>query len=241
MLGPGAAAEVQAEAALALGFLAQVADNQVKIAAAGAISPLVQLLGTNSVADVQTKAAAALTQLALNAENQVIIAAAGAIPPLVQLLGAGSSAGVQDAAAAALRRLACNADNQVTIAAAGAIPPLVQLLVPGATARMQQFAASAICCACACTTASTPARAPLWPASATCGAPTCVGAFCGWARALASLSSSPPTRRLMSACPALRARRASVVSAEAEMWLLASPCSASADVDVLEEMKRLGI
>ncbi|KAG1657004.1 hypothetical protein FOA52_012005 [Chlamydomonas sp. UWO 241] len=69
--------------------------NRAAIVAAGAISPLVQLLGQHTPAGVQMAATDALKQLAVNhAENQSVIAGAGAIPPLVKLLERRSPAGV---------------------------------------------------------------------------------------------------------------------------------------------------
>ncbi|KAG1677122.1 hypothetical protein FOA52_000928 [Chlamydomonas sp. UWO 241] len=135
LLGPDTPANILEAAAGALHKLAEITDNQVAIATAPGVIPLlVQLLGPGSAAgnsaqqgSLQQCAAGILGSLAGNADNAVTIAAAGAVPPLVQLLGAGSAARVQHNAAAALE-LARNADNAVTIADAGAIPLLVQLL-----------------------------------------------------------------------------------------------------------------
>ena len=65
----------KARAATALGNLAYNADNQVAIAAAGAIVPLVELARRGD-AEGKKYAAAALKNLADNAENKVAIAAA---------------------------------------------------------------------------------------------------------------------------------------------------------------------
>jgi hypothetical protein len=88
LLGPESSAGVQKQAAGALLNLASNnAENKVKIAAAGAISPLVALLGPQSSAVLQEQAAGALRNLAANnAENKVKIRHAGAEGPLNRLL-----------------------------------------------------------------------------------------------------------------------------------------------------------
>ena len=57
---------MQEQAAWAFKNLAMVGVNQVKIAAAGAIPPLVALLGAQSTAAVQEQAALALHNLTIN-------------------------------------------------------------------------------------------------------------------------------------------------------------------------------
>jgi HEAT repeat protein len=112
----------------------------VTIAAAGAITFLVQLLG-GSPDGVRKAASSALAGLADDANNCITIGDAGAIPILVQLLGPGSATEVQQNAAETLSRLAAgrpapgpqpaNAENAkrranaFIIAAAGAIPLLL--------------------------------------------------------------------------------------------------------------------
>ncbi|KAG1654773.1 hypothetical protein FOA52_008347 [Chlamydomonas sp. UWO 241] len=98
---PYMTAVVQAGAARALAKRAGSDDqNQVAIAAAGAIPPLVQLLGQHSTADVQKAAAGALGQLAADyRENTAAIVAAGAIPALMQLRGQSPAPGMRRAAA----------------------------------------------------------------------------------------------------------------------------------------------
>ncbi|KAG1654775.1 hypothetical protein FOA52_008349 [Chlamydomonas sp. UWO 241] len=100
-LQPCMTAFVQAGAARALAKRAGSDDqNQVAIAAAGTIPPLVQLLGQHSTADVQKAAAGALGQLAADdRENTAAIVAAGAIPALMQLRGQSPAPGMRRAAA----------------------------------------------------------------------------------------------------------------------------------------------
>ena len=109
------------EAAAALANLAHNADNQVAIARAGGVEPLVALARGGG-----SNATAALGVLACNADNRVAIARAGGIAPLVALARGGTD-GQKEWAAGALRNLAVNADNQVAIAKAGGIKPLVVL------------------------------------------------------------------------------------------------------------------
>ena len=63
-------------AAGALGDLAVTAENQVLIAQAGAIAPLVTLVQSGT-AGQKEQAAVVLQNLAVNAENKVLIAQAG--------------------------------------------------------------------------------------------------------------------------------------------------------------------
>ena len=106
------------------------AENEVAIAKAGGIPPLVALLQSGT--DGQKEAAlGALRNLSVNAENKVTIAQAGAIAPLVVLTQSGT-AGQKETAAIVLQNLSANnAENQVAIAKAGGIPPLVALLQSG--------------------------------------------------------------------------------------------------------------
>ena len=117
------------------------ANNQVFIAEAGAIPPLVELL-KNGSAEAMTNAVAALETLALHEDNRDLIVEAGAIRPLVELLKNGS-AEAKTEAARALKRLAFHAKNQVLIAEAGAIPPLVKLRTNG-SAKAKTKAAGAL-------------------------------------------------------------------------------------------------
>jgi hypothetical protein len=140
LLGPGSSADVQADAARSLFGLAREADNQVKIAAAGAIPPLVKLLGPGSPAEVQLNALKTLAYVARDEKNKVTIASADAILPLLLVPGPGLTAA---AAAFVLANLAShNADNAAAIAAAGAIPLLVKLL--GSDDDTKLYASSAL-------------------------------------------------------------------------------------------------
>ena len=102
-------------------------DLQARVAAAGAISPLVGLLASDLEA-MQMSAATALGNLALNASLRARLTSAGAVTALSRLLQSVSAA-VQEPAARALMGLAHENDAQArAIAAAGGIPPLVHLL-----------------------------------------------------------------------------------------------------------------
>ena len=108
-------------------------DNQVAIAEAGAIQPLVAMLGS-SAAEHQANAAGALAQLChLNTENQAAVARTGAIAPLCTLVREGALE-VKEQSAAALWSLSHeNNPNKATVAKLGGIEPLVTLLVMGGT------------------------------------------------------------------------------------------------------------
>ena len=141
----GADAEAQLEAAEKLRWLAQEDfsnDEKASIAAAGAITPLVELL-SGSTPKIQAAAADALWNLAASDDdNRVLIAEAGGIPALVELLRS-SDPEVQRRAARALWNLALNANNKALIAEAGGIPPLVSYLTTG-TEGTQWIAAAAL-------------------------------------------------------------------------------------------------
>ena len=77
---------MQAAAAGALRSLAFHTENKAKIAAAGAIPPLVTLLGAHTMAAAQEAAAGALRCLSSHDGIEVEVIAAGAIPSLVLLL-----------------------------------------------------------------------------------------------------------------------------------------------------------
>ena len=104
-------------AAWALANLAGNADNQVAIARAGGIAPLVAL-ARGGTEDEKYSAAAALQNLARNAENQMAIAKAGGIAPLVALARDGTDDQTRWASGA-LAWLDDNADNHVAIKNAG--------------------------------------------------------------------------------------------------------------------------
>lgn len=113
-------------------FAAEHSENQIAIAKAGAIEPLVQLL-EDPAPGLREEAARALWNLArnhkeINVKNQVAIGSAGAIKPLVRLLEDEVSR-VRIVAAAVLNDLAIdNIGNQIAIARTGAIGSLISLL-----------------------------------------------------------------------------------------------------------------
>eukprot|EP00798_Chlamydomonas_sp_ICE-L_P015725 gene15725-biopygen24754 len=123
-------------------------DLQQKLAAAGAIPPLVEFLSTSTPASVQLPAAMALLLLNhQNPENQLETVAAGALPLMVALLSAGTTAGVLERVCSVLgdlatgnpdlqRKLAAadNPENQLETVAAGALPLMVALLSAGTAA-----------------------------------------------------------------------------------------------------------
>ena len=120
----------KAAAAWALGDLAYDEDDQVVIAAAGGIPPLVDLLRDGS-AEVQNQAAWALKSFTFTSDAANLVAAAGGIPPLVELLRdehATWHTGAKSEAFWALHSLARNNDaNAIAIAAAVSLEALVQL------------------------------------------------------------------------------------------------------------------
>jgi hypothetical protein len=116
LLGPGSASEEREAAIGALRNLAAVGKDgpgsqiYAAIIAAGAISPLVQLLVRDSPEGVQVAAAGLLTKLAAsNARHRLAIVDAGAIPRLERLVqrGTGASDSVQSAVCSALGALQC--------------------------------------------------------------------------------------------------------------------------------------
>ncbi|KAG1656688.1 hypothetical protein FOA52_007258 [Chlamydomonas sp. UWO 241] len=145
-------------------------------------------------------------------------AIADAVPSLVQLLGTNSSPEVQKNAAGVLYNLAQNADHNVKIAAACAIPPLVQLLGPGSTAGVQQYAAGAL--------------GTLAQINDNAVAIAAAGAIPPLVQLLGPGSDDVPTE--FAALKALGHNNATNIAAIAA-------AGASADVDVLEEMERLGV
>ena len=97
----GADAEAQLEAAEKLRWLAQ---EDFSIAAAGAITPLVELL-SGSTPQVQAAAAGALWNLAASDDdNKVLIAEAGGIPALVELLSSSNPRGRRGASESGAKR-----------------------------------------------------------------------------------------------------------------------------------------
>lgn len=111
------------------------AANQMAIAQAGGIPPLIALL--KGPTEIHRDAAGALWSLAADPNNQELIADQGGIIPLVSLLRDGSS-GSQETAAGALHALAETDANRVSIANAGGIPLLVALFGGESEAAIEQ-------------------------------------------------------------------------------------------------------
>ena len=83
----GTSGEREGAAGALCGHAFNNADNQVAIAAAGGIAPLVGLVRDGGTSGEREEAAGALWGHAFNnADNQVAIAAAGGIAPLVGLV-----------------------------------------------------------------------------------------------------------------------------------------------------------
>ena len=128
----------QTAAARALRRLANSdAASRVRIAEAGGIAPLVELVRDGS-ANAKLWAAWALGNLACNAANTALIAEADGVARLLELLRDGS-ADTKWSAAYALGNLARNnAANKVAIAEAGGVPPLVELVRDGSEVAKEQ-------------------------------------------------------------------------------------------------------
>ena len=121
--------------------MSDTSGDQVAIAEAGGIAPLVALAASGTE-EQKEFAAWALGILAFFDTNHVAIAAAGGIAPLVALAASGTEK-QKEYAARALARLASNATNKVAIAAAGGIAPLVALAASG-TEKQKEYAALAL-------------------------------------------------------------------------------------------------
>ena len=104
-------------------------ENQTKMAEAGAIPPLVNMLAAVNQS-LQANSAAALSALAAHhPENQGIIAKTGAIAPLCTLVREGWPEAQEQSAQALWALSEGNSSNKSTIAKLGGIEPLVALLV----------------------------------------------------------------------------------------------------------------
>ncbi|XP_055824717.1 U-box domain-containing protein 4 [Solanum dulcamara] len=103
-----------------------------RFAAAGVISPLVDMLQPCSYSLLAREAAllALLNLASRNERNKIRIVASGAIPPLVELLKF-QNGNLKELAAAAILTLSAAATNKPTIAASGVGPLLVQVLSSG--------------------------------------------------------------------------------------------------------------
>ena len=134
-------AKMQKEIASAIWSMADNnPENQIAIAQAGGIPPLIALLEGHP--EVHRDVAGALWSLAKDSDNQRAIADEGGIVPLVGLLKTGSQ-DAQETVAGSLFALAETSENRVSIAAAGGIPPLVDLF-DGGTDEAKEQAAGAL-------------------------------------------------------------------------------------------------
>jgi hypothetical protein len=139
----GSKGDAQEHAARALMALADRAEHQSVLTAAGIIPAAVGLLRDAPVA-AQDAAAGILGNLAIQCPvNQRAVVAAGALPHLVALLSKGP-APAKEQACFAIWNLACqHPANMLAIEEAGAIRPLVALLSKG-TPAVQEEAAGAL-------------------------------------------------------------------------------------------------
>ncbi|VAH44277.1 unnamed protein product [Triticum turgidum subsp. durum] len=130
---PSASVDSLRRAAMELRLLAKHnPDNRIRIAASGAVRPLVALL---SHADplLQEHGVTALLNLSICDENKAIMVEAGAIRPLVRALKSAASPAARENAACALLRLSqLDGAAAAAVGRAGAIPLLVSLLEAGA-------------------------------------------------------------------------------------------------------------
>ena len=131
----------QCKSALVLACLATI--NQVCVATAGTIGPLVKLLASGSER-VKLAAATALGNLAFNVSLHAEFTSASAVAPLVRLLRLSVCATIQEEAARVLMGLTFDnvAHARAAVAVAGGIPRLVRLLQCGSF--VAQMAAVAV-------------------------------------------------------------------------------------------------
>lgn len=101
--------------------------NKVKIATAGAIPPLVELLKFRN-SSIRELATAAILTLSAAAPNKPTIVASGAAPLLVQILCSGSVQGKVDAVTALHNLSTCTEEDYSAILDPIAVPPLINLL-----------------------------------------------------------------------------------------------------------------
>ncbi|KAM0890623.1 hypothetical protein ACQ4PT_026910 [Festuca glaucescens] len=145
---PTASVDSLRRAAMELRLLAKHnQDNRVRIAASGAVRPLVALL---SHADpvLQEHGITALLNLSICDDNKAAIVEAGAIRPLVRALKSAASPAARENAACALLRLAqLDGAAAAAVGRAGALPLLVSLLETGGP-RGKKDAATALYALC---------------------------------------------------------------------------------------------
>lgn len=108
-------------------FAQDSSNNQVALAKAGGIQPLIVWLATMAE-EAQREAAAAMLALATdNATTQVLISKSNAIPSIIRLVNR-SSPEAQELSARTIWHLASVTDNHSMIVESGAISPLVGML-----------------------------------------------------------------------------------------------------------------
>lgn len=131
LIGNGASASCQEEAAGTLMNLAACDENKAKIVTAGAVAPLVALLGSEKSTDAAKEhVAGALANLACgHDEIQSSIVKAGAIHPLLSLLTDTTSVAAR--AASALLLLSRGKDHSDEIVKAGGVGKIVKALKQG--------------------------------------------------------------------------------------------------------------
>ena len=130
----------QERAAAVLADLARLSENKVKIATAGGIPPLVEMLSSES-AEAQAHAASALWQLAAVRSNQRAIADS-ATELLVKLLTTGTAL-AQKYAAGVLWHLVSLSDAKAAMVQAGAIPALTSALA-AENAELRDYSAAVV-------------------------------------------------------------------------------------------------
>ena len=137
----GFAVDIQYAASCGLVHLSQDhAASQARIAAAGAIAPLIHMLRTASSEKLQAQAAKALANLASNDARPVV--EAGAIPVLVRRLTDGSTQ-AQEMASDALQTITKDFDSHTEVLASAPLLPLVRTLASGSD-RAQEHALQAL-------------------------------------------------------------------------------------------------
>ena len=129
----------------AIANIANSEEHRDAVVAAGALSPLVQLLSDDATKTRQYAAGTVATICATSVARKNAAIAAGAVSPLVVLLG-DDAAEVKQQAARAVANIASGVEAHVAaLVSACAVDALVHLLSDGA-AEVQKYAASSIKC-----------------------------------------------------------------------------------------------
>lgn len=122
---------LKAQIASTIMKLAATKENQLAIAAAGAIDRLIGLLRHEEHEGISYAAAGALRCLARHPDCRDEIVNGGGIKALIALLDERAASATQEQAAQCLANLASSAQDKARIVAAGALGPLVSLLDRG--------------------------------------------------------------------------------------------------------------